>query len=160
MYTRTRSTLTSILAPLTLLLMLVISHAQAADGWTNQTINGNLMAITPTYKLQVYQQARPSEMVWGKINIPVSEEQLPDLHKHRKSPNFPFIEVAVEVDKYYRTAQGHIHDDLELITVEIDRRHWDGLKQGNHLIIRLPDGTEMKESLRGSGAALRAIERR
>tara|TARA_Y100000589_G_scaffold287797_1_gene288800 strand:+ start:392 stop:886 length:495 start_codon:yes stop_codon:yes gene_type:complete len=129
-------------------LLLAASTSQAADSWTNQTINGTLMAITPTYKLQVYQLANPSESVWGRINIPISAEQLPELHKHRKSPNFPFIDVAVEVDKYYRTAQGHIHDDTKLITVEIDRRHWDGLKQGNHLIIRLPDNTELKESLK------------
>lgn len=145
---------------ISLILLVLPGLAQAADSWSNQTINGMLMAITPTYKLQVYQEARPNESVWGKINIPISEDQLPELHKHRKSPNFPFIDVAVDVDKYYRTAQGHIHDDQHVITLEIDRRQWDGLKEGSHLIIRLPDGTEMKETLRGSGSALRAIERR
>ena len=148
----------NILIPLILLVCSAVSLA--ADTWINQTIDGTLMAITPTYKLQVYQIERANEAVWGKINIPVSVDQLPELHKHRKTPNFPFIDVGVEVDKYYRTAQGHIHDDQSLVTVEIDRRHWEGLKKGSHLIIRLPDGSELKESLRGSGAALRAIERR
>ena len=145
---------------LTVLLLGSSTWTQAADSWANQTIDGKLMAITPIFKLQVYQLDRPSESIWGKINIPVLPEQLPELHKHRKSPNFPFIDVGVDVDKYYRTAQGHIHDDENLITVEIDQRQWDGLKKGSHLIIRLPDGTEMKESLRGSGKALRTMERR
>lgn len=143
-----------------LLLLVAAGISQAADSWTNQTVNGSLIAVTPTYKLQVYQIERPTETIWGKIAIPVTEEQLPELHKHHKSPNFPFIDVGVDVDKYYRTAQGHILDNKKMITVEIDRRHWDGLKNGSKLVITLPDGTEIKESLRGSGAALRAIERR
>lgn len=143
-----------------LLLLVTSTLVQASGNWTNETLDGTLMAITPLYKLQVYQIERANEAVWGKINIPVQADQLPELHKHRKSPNFPFIDVGVEVDKYYRTAQGHIHDDRNLVTVEIDRRHWDGLKKGSQLIISLPDGTQLKESLRGSGAALRTIERR
>ena len=142
-----------------LVLLVCSASTQAADRWTNQTVDGTLMAITPTYQLQVYMVASPTETVWAKINIPVDRDQLPELHKHRKSPNFPFIDVGVDVDKYYRTAQGHIHDERALITVEIDRRHWDGLKKGSKLILSLPDGAELKESLRGSGAALRAVER-
>lgn len=146
---------------LILLATLIASAASLAAGsWSNQTINGKLMAITPNYKLQVYIMENPNQSVWGRINIPVSKEQLPALHKHRKSPNFPFIDVGVEVDKYYRTAQGHIHDDTLLITVELDQRQWEGLKKGNQLRISLPDGTDLNESLRASGAVLRAIERR
>lgn len=143
-------------------LMLLISSAltQAADRWVSQTINGDLLAITPAYQLQVYMVERPTETIWAKINIPVNEDQLPELHKHRKSPNFPFVDVGVDVDGYYRTAQGHIHDEQKLITVEIDQRHWDGLKKGNKLILSLPDGTKLEEPLRGSGAVLRSIERR
>lgn len=146
------------LMPLMLLLSSTLTHA--ADRWVNQTINSTLVAITPAHQLQVFMVERPTETIWAKINIPVNEDQLPELHKHRKSPNFPFIEVGVDVDGYYRTAQGHIHDEQNLITVEIDQRHWDGLKKGNKLILSLPDGTELGESLRGSGAVLRSIERR
>ncbi|MAR92883.1 MAG: hypothetical protein SV765_16115 [Pseudomonadota bacterium] len=141
-------------------LLLLAGVAQAADSWTNRKQNGDLVALTPQYQLQVKQSPRPTEMLWGVIEVPVTPEQLPELHKHRKSPNFPFINVGVEVDKYYRTAQGHIKDDELLVEVDIDRRHWDGLKQGDRLVISLPDGTVLKESLRGSGAALRSIERR
>ncbi|MBA56228.1 MAG: hypothetical protein CMK89_17390 [Pseudomonadales bacterium] len=157
-----KAPLQQILFPFPILVVLLVcsAMAQASGSWTNQTIDGKMVAVTPNFKLQVYQIDRPNESVWGKIIVPINADQLPELHKRRKSPNFPFIDVGVEVDKYYRTAQGHIHDDQNLVSVEIDRRHWDGLKKGNHLIIRLPDGTELKESLRGSGAALRAIERR
>lgn len=157
-----KASIQQILFPFPILVALLVcsAMAQASGSWSNETINGKMMAVTPTFKLHVYQIDRPNESVWGKIEIPIQADQLPELHKHRKSPNFPFIDVGVEVDKYYRTAQGHIHNDQNLITVEIDRRHWDGLKKGSHLIIRLPDGTELKENLRGSGATLRAIERR
>lgn len=143
-------------------LALLVSSAgtQAADSWTTRTINGTKTAITPLHKLQVIQLPNPTETVWGQISVPIKAEQLPELEKHFKTPNFPFIDVGVDVDGYYRTAQGHIHRDVLLITVEFDRRHWDGMESGRQLTISLPDKTVIKEVLRGSRDALRAIDKR
>ena len=136
------------------------SNTAAADSWTNSTLNGKAIAITPNYQLHIYMEAKPTEPVWGKLDIPITSEQLPELNKHLKSPNFPFINVAIEVDKYYRVMQGRIFKDQLQVSVDLDLRQWDGLKKGDQLEIMLPDGTNLKESLRGSGAALRKIERR
>ena len=118
------------------------------------------MALTPKYRLHIYMVDKPTEPIWGKLDIPITNEQLPELNKHLKSPNFPFINVAIEVDKYYRVMQGRIYKDELLVSVDLDLRQWDGLKKGDQLEIMLPDGTSLKENLRGSGAALRKIERR
>lgn len=143
---------------ITLLLLAFSSSGFGADKWTLKTVNGVNIAVTPKYALEVQMLERPQEAIWGKLEIPVTEEQLPELHKHRKSPNFPFINVGIEVDRYYRTALGHIHDDRLMVTVDVDLRQWEGMKKGNLLIISLPDGTEMKESLKGSLKVLRQAE--
>ena len=143
---------------ITLLVLAFSTSSFGADKWTLKHVNGVNIAVTPMYNLEVQMLDRPQEAIWGKLEIPITPEQLPELHKHRKSPNFPFINVGIEVDRYYRTAQGHIHDDRLRVTVEVDLRQWEGMKKGNHLIISLPDGTEMKESLRGSLKVLREAE--
>lgn len=132
----------------------------ASDTWSNIETANDVIAVTPQHRFHIYLAERPMEAVWGKLDIPISEELLPELHKHRKSPNFPFINVAVEVDSYYRVMQGRIYDDDLKVEVDLDLRQWDGLKKGNRLKIGLPDGTEYEESLKGSGNALRNIERR
>ncbi|MGB3621559.1 hypothetical protein FT643_00790 [Ketobacter sp. MCCC 1A13808] len=132
----------------------------AGDSWTNAIVKGEPIAVTPKYRLHIYMAKHPTEPVWGKLDIPIKAEQLPELNNHLKSPNFPFIDVAIEVDKYYRVMQGRIYKDELIVSVDLDLRQWDGLKKGDELEIVLPGGTEFKESLRGSGTALRKIERR
>ncbi len=139
-------------------LMALCSLSWAQGTWTLRNSDGVNVAITPSYQLEVRIMPRPNETVWGKIEIPIKEEQLPELHKHRKSPNFPFIDVGIEIDRYYRTAQGRIYDDRLMVSVELDLRQWEAMKKGNRLLISLPDGTEMKESLRGSLKVLRQAE--
>ena len=134
--------------------------ALAAEQWTNRWDEGDLLAITPTYHLELRLKQTPNESEWGQLDIPIKAEQLDALNKHRKDPLFPYISVDVEVDKYYRTAQGHIMTDELIVKTDLDVRQWEGLKKGHHLIVRLPDGTEFKETLRGSGAALRKVEKR
>ena len=134
------------------------NHSVASENWVLRKNNGGYIAVTPIHRLKIQMVERPNESVWGQLDIPVKPSQLPELHKHRKSPHFPFIDVAIEVDRYYRTAQGHIHDDELVITVELDLRQWEGLKKGNRLIIGLPDGTTIKESLKGSLYVLRKAE--
>ncbi len=147
-------------ALLTLLLLLPGIPAQAAGQWTNHLNNGDLVAVTPAYSLELRLAKTPNEATWGHLVIPIKAEQLDALNKHRKDKLFPYIDVAVEVDKYYRTAQGHILTDELYIKTDLDVRQWEGLKKGNRLVVRLPDGTEYRETLRGSGAALRKVEKR
>src|SRR5690606_18805236 len=103
--------------------------------------------------------ATPNEGTWGHLVIPIQAEQLEELNKHRKDKLFPYISVAVEVDKYFRTAQGHILSDKLVIKTDLDVRQWEGLKKGQKLVVRLPDRTEYRETLRGSAAALRNLEK-
>ncbi len=133
--------------------------AQASDRWETRTFNDQPTAVTPHQQLQVYMPKKFNQYRWGILVIPIQEEQLPALHKHRKSPNFPFIDVGLDVDGYYVTAQGHIHDEDHLLTVELTQQQWDGLKKGSKLIVELPDGTSYSETLRGSSAALKQLER-
>lgn len=141
-------------------ILLLSNPSFAAEIWTNSTKEGRPSAVTPKYQLRIYMADKPTEPVWGKLDIPITEDQVPELNKHLKSPNFPFINVAVEVDKYYRVMQGRIYKDELLVSVDLDLRQWDGMKKGDKLEIMLPDGTSLFETLRGSGAALRKIERR
>ena len=143
-----------------LIMMTLSSSVVAQESWILQKQKGTNIAITPKHQLQIRMMERPNEAVWGRLDIPVKAAQLPELHKHRKTPHFPFVDVAIEVDRYYRTAQGHIHDDDLMVTVELDLRQWEGLKKGNHLIIGLPDGSQLKESLKGSLGVLRKAETR
>ena len=141
--------LLALFAPLTL----------AADTWTTQWHQGNLVAVTPRNHLVVGMQLKPNDAVWGVMNIPIQKEQVAELNKHRMDPLFPFIKVDITVDDYYRTAQAHIYEDGLYVQTELDVRQWEGLKSGNILKVRLPDGSEFKETLHGSGKALRALEK-
>lgn len=142
------------------LLLILAIPAWAAPEWSTRWDNGDLLAVTPSHNLQLRLAAHPNESTWGTMEIPIRAEQLEALNKHRKDKLFPYIDVAVEVDKYYRTAQGHILQSRLIIKTDLDVRQWEGLKKGSRLSVRLPDGTEFKETLRGSGAALRAVEKR
>ena len=134
--------------------------ALAAGEWTNRWDQGDLIAVTPAHQMQLRLAAVPNEGTWGHLLIPIKAEQLDELNKHRKDKLFPYIEVAVEVDKYYRTAQGHILADQLVVKTDLDVRQWEGLKKGKKLVVRLPDGSEFKEPLNGSGSALAQVEKR
>ncbi|MFZ5603064.1 MAG: hypothetical protein ACOY7J_11485 [Pseudomonadota bacterium] len=140
--------------------LLVSATALAAGAWTTRWEHGDLMAITPTHKMVLRMDLKPSQAVWGELLVPIKPEQVQELNKHRKVKEFPYIDVAVEVDGYYRTAQGHIFEEELYVSTELDVRQWEGLKKGTKLIIRLPDGTEYKEALTGSGSALQEVEKR
>lgn len=142
------------------LLLLVCLPSLAAGEWLTRWDEGDLVAVTPANKLELRLAAMPNENTWGHLIIPIRAEQLDELNKHRKDKLFPYITVAVEVDKYYRNAQGHILSDELIIKTDLDVRQWEGLKKGKRLVVRLPDGSEFKETLRGSGAALRKVEQR
>lgn len=144
----------------TALLLTLAAPAFAAGEWTNRWDNGDMVAVTPNYQLEIRIAQTPNEGTWGHLVIPIKAEQLDELNKHRKDKLFPYIDVAVEVDKYYRNAQGHILADELVIKTDLDVRQWEGLKKGSRLVIRLPDRTEYRETLRGSGAALRKVEKR
>lgn len=141
-------------------LLLLGLPALAADEWTTRWDEGDLVAVTPAHGLELRLAATPNEGTWGHLIIPIRAEQLDELNKHRKDKLFPYIDVAVEVDKYYRNAQGHILANKLVIKTDLDVRQWEGLKKGKSLIVRLPDRSEFKETLRGSGAALRKVEKR
>ena len=143
-----------------MLMVFLVSPVFAASQWITRWDNGDLVAVTPGYQLQLRLAKSPNESTWGQLVIPIKAEQLDALNKHRKDKLFPYIDVAVEVDKYYRSAQGHILSDELIIKTDLDVRQWEGLKKGNRLVVRLPDGTEFRETLRGSGAALRKVEKR
>lgn len=132
----------------------------AAGEWITRWDQGDLVAVTPAHKLELRLAATPNDSTWGHLLIPIKAEQLDELNKHRKDKLFPYIDVAVEVDKYYRTAQGHILADQLVVKTDLDVRQWEGLKKGKKLVVRLPDRTEFSETLRGSGAALRKVELR
>ncbi|HVL01362.1 MAG TPA: hypothetical protein VM553_16210 [Dongiaceae bacterium] len=141
-------------------LALVSTLAVAAGTWTTRWEHGDLMAITPNHKMVLRMDLRPSQAVWGELLVPIKAEQVQALNKFRKVPEFPYIEVAVEVDGYHRSAQGHIFVDELYVSTELDVRQWEGMKKGSKLIVRLPDGTEYKEPLNGSGHALQEVEKR
>lgn len=141
-------------------LLALIPAAWADSAWSTRWDNGDLVAVTPAHGLEIRLAAHPNQSTWGTLQIPFKAEQLDELNKHRKDKLFPYIDVAVEVDKYFRTAQGHILKDQLIIKTDLDVRQWEGLKKGNRLVVRLPDGTEFKEPLRGSGKALGAVEKR
>lgn len=143
-----------------LLLLLVSAPLLAAGAWSTRWDNGDLLAITPNHQMVLRMDLKPGQAVWGRLIIPIKAEQLTELNKHRKVPEFPYIDVAIEVDRYYRTAQGHIFDKELYVSIELDVRQWEGLKKGSRLVIRLPDGTEYKEALAGSGQALQEVEKR
>ncbi len=143
-----------------LLLLLVSAPLLAAGAWSTRWDNGDLLAITPNHQMVLRMDLKPGQAVWGRLIIPIKAEQLTELNKHRKVPEFPYIDVAIEVDRYYRTAQGHIFEKELYVSTELDVRQWEGLKKGSRLVIRLPDGTEYKEALAGSGQALQEVEKR
>lgn len=140
-------------------LLLASATAIAASGWINRVENGTMMAITPNHQLILRMDLKPNQSTWGELLIPLQPEQVAELNRHRKDKLFPYIEVAIEVDRYYRTAQGHIFGNELYVKTTLDVRQWEGLKKGKRLIVRLPDGSEYKESLSGSGKALREVER-
>lgn len=140
-------------------LLLLLALPSLAAEWRNRTQDGERVAVTPAHGLELRLAATPNQNTWGHLLIPIQAEQLEELNKHRKDKLFPYIDVAVEVDKYYRTAQGHILTDQLIIKTDLDVRQWEGLKKGNRLIVRLPDRTEYRETLRGSANALRNIEK-
>lgn len=144
---------------MTVLLALAPS-AWAETAWSTRWDNGDLIAVTPVHALEIRLAAHPNQSTWGTLQIPFKAEQLDELNKYRKDKLFPYIDVAVEVDKYFRTAQGHILKDKLIIKTDLDVRQWEGLKKGNRLVVRLPDGTEFNEPLRGSGKALGDVEKR
>lgn len=149
------------LRALSAFLWLLITAPALADGtWTNRWDAGDLMAVTPVHQMQLRLATMPNEGTWGHLLIPVKADQLDELNKHRKDKLFPYIEVAVEVDKYYRTALGHTLADKRVVKTDLDVRQWEGLKKGRQLVVRLPDGTEYKEPLTGSRAALAEVEKR
>lgn len=140
---------------------LLFSPVLLAGGvWTNRWDQGDLLAVTPDHQLIVRMDVKPSMAVWGTLIIPIKAEQIPELNKHRKVPEFPYIDVAVEVDGYYRTAQGHIYEKELYVSTDLDVRQWEGMKRGRRLIIRLPEGSEFREALNGSENALRQVEKR
>ena len=138
--------------------LIFASPLQAGDRWQYQTVDGKLFAIPPDSAFTLSLENKPSDFQWGVLELPISAEQLPALHEKRKSPNFPFIDVGVEVDQYYRTAQTRILDDELKLRIEIDHRMWDHFKRGGALVINLPEGSRIKTTLRGSNAALRKLE--
>lgn len=145
---------------ISLVFMFACVGALAAGAWTTRWDKGDLLAVTPNHQMILRMDVRPGQAVWGRLIIPIKAEQLTELNKHRKVPEFPYIEVAIEVDRYYRTAQGHIFEKELYVSSELDVRQWEGLKKGKRLIVRLPDGSEYKEPLAGSGGALQEVEKR
>ena len=141
------------------LFLLAGSTALANDEWTTRLDNDVRVAVTPTNQLLLGLARAPNEGTWGYLIIPIKAEQLEVLNKYRTDPLFPYIAVAVSVDKYYRNAQGHILANKLLVKADLDVRQWEGLKKGKRLVVSLPDGSEYKETLKGSNAALAEVEK-
>lgn len=91
--------------------------------------------------------------------IPLSEEHTKKLKKYRINPHYSFVPTYITIDKIQRRSTGKVNEYEHYISIEVDQRQWDGIKKGSSLVIELPDGTSLEETLRGSMTVLRKVER-
>ena len=146
-------------ALLTLLLNISFSIPSQAEGlWHNGTMEGKTVAISPSKKISL-KIIKPKSGIWGHFIIPLTKEHTEKLKKYRINTNYSFIPAYISIDGIERRSTGKVNQYRYYISIEVDRRQWDGLKKGSVLKIELPDGTVFEERLRGSMKALKKVER-
>ncbi|OUS23702.1 hypothetical protein A9Q99_27080 [Gammaproteobacteria bacterium 45_16_T64] len=122
-------------------------------------MEGKSVAITPNHGIALT-VIKPKNGIWGHFIIPLTPEQTEKLKKYRINPHFSFVPAYITIDKIERRSTGKVNEYEHFISVEVDQRQWAGLKKGSTLIIELPDGTILKENLRGSMTVMKKVERR
>lgn len=160
---RSPLTQTAPLKPFLLLLvmitgtMLYIPPAHATS-WRTSVQDGVPIAITPRQGM-ILKMIKPSNDLWGKLYISLTDEQVTALRKHRLDKYFAFISVGLEVDGYTRNTNAKVEETEKFVRIDIDQRMWEGIKRGTKFNVYLPDGSTYKETLRGSSKALRQMEK-
>jgi len=155
-YLMTRTITFAILSLLLSTLLSIPAHAEGL--WHNGTMKGKTVAISPSKKVTL-KIIKPKDGIWGHFIIPLSQEHTKQLKKYRINANYSFIPAYITIDGIERRSTGKVNQYQYFISIEVDRRQWDGLKKGSILKIELPDGTVFQEKLRGSMNALKKVER-
>ncbi|PCJ45748.1 MAG: hypothetical protein COA99_04195 [Moraxellaceae bacterium] len=131
---------------------------QAAPRWQTGTMDGKIVAISPSKKVTL-KIIKPKNSIWGYFIIPLTPDHTKALEKHRINPHYSFVPTYIRIDKIERRSTGKVNQYQNYISIELDGRQWDDLKKGATLSIELPDGTQYNESLRGSMKVIRRIEK-
>ncbi len=142
----------------TLTSILLSFSAHAAGKWQEGAMDGKAVAISPSKRVTL-QIIKPKDGIWGHFIIPLTPEHSEKLKKHRINPHYSFIPTYISIDKIERRSTGKVDQYQHYISIDVDRRQWSGLKKGTSLQIELPDGTQYKETLRGSFKVMKKVER-
>ena len=132
--------------------------AHAGGKWQQGAMDGKAVAISPSKKVTL-QIIKPKDGIWGHFIIPLTPEHTEKLKKHRINPHYSFIPTYITIDKIERRSTGKVNQYQHYISIDVDRRQWNGLKKGKSLQIELPDGTAYKETLKGSFKVMKKVER-
>ncbi|OUR92545.1 hypothetical protein A9Q81_16505 [Gammaproteobacteria bacterium 42_54_T18] len=132
--------------------------AHAAGKWQKGIMDGKAVAVSPSKKVTL-QIIKPKDGIWGHFIIPLSPEHTKRLKKHRINPHYSFIPAYITIDKIERRSTGKVNQYQHYISIDVDRRQWNGLKRGKSLQIELPDGSVYKETLKGSFKIMKKVER-
>ena len=138
--------------------ILLGASAHAAGSWKQGLMDGKAVAISPSKKVSL-QIIKPKDGIWGHFIIPLTPKHTEKLKKHRINPHYSFIPTYITIDKIERRSTGKVNQYQHYISIDVDRRQWNGLKKGSSLQIELPDGTLYKESLKGSYRVMKKVER-
>lgn len=149
---------TALLIGILLINALLSISAHAAGGWKQGVMDGKAVAISPSKKVTL-QIIKPKDGIWGHFIIPLAPEHAEKLKKHRINPHYSFIPTYITIDKIERRSTGKVNQYQHYISIDVDRRQWNGLKKGESLQIELPDGTTYKETLKGSFKVMKKVER-
>ena len=148
----------SLLICATLISVLLSFSAHAGGKWQQGSMNGKAVAISPSKKVTL-QIIKPKAGIWGHFIIPLTPEHTEKLKKHRINPHYSFIPTYITIDEIERRSTGKVDQYQHYISIDVDQRQWNGLKKGNSLQIELPDGTQYKETLKGSFKIMKKVER-
>lgn len=138
--------------------VLLNTPTQASGKWQQGIMGGKAVAIAPSKQVTL-QIIKPKDGIWGHFIIPLTPEHTEKLKKHRINPHYSFIPTYITIDKIERRSTGKVNQYQHYISIDVDRRQWNGLKKGKSLQIELPDGTVYKETLRGSFNVMKKVER-
>ncbi len=139
------------------LMLLVASPLTQASSWKIEPPLENLAARSPNNTILLKMQ-KPKEGIWGFFYVPTTIEQTEALKKHRIDKYFSYINGIIEIDGYQHLAIAKVDEHNLFIRIQIEKDAWEHLKEGKSLILRLPDGTELKDTLKGSHKVLSRLE--